>query len=263
MHLQHPGTGRDENWFQQYVATFAGESEEDRKNLALKEEHTRRVLTDALAIADGLRLTGQDRRLTALVALFHDVGRFPQYRDHRTFRDSVSVNHAALGARVVIEHKVLRDLPKDEQELIVRAIALHNVFVLPGGLDERLALHVRIVRDADKLDIWRIFTEVFGLPAEDRPSAAGLGLPETPDYTATVLARLQHRAMVQLADLRCLNDFKLLQLAWIYDLNFVPSFRLVQERDLIGGLALTLPHDQAIRSALDDLRQYVKGRFGP
>lgn len=251
------------DWFRHYVETFAGGSEEDRRNLALKEEHTWRVQADALAIADGLGLGGRDRLLTALIALFHDVGRFPQYRDHRTFRDSDSVNHAALGARVLLEHQVLRDLPKEDQELVVRAVALHNVFVLPDGIEDRLARHVRIVRDADKLDIWRIFTLVFDLPPDERPSAAGLGLPETPGYTAGVLAQLEQRSMVQLKDLRCLNDFKLLQLAWIYDLNHLPALRLVRERDVIGRLARTLPQDPAVRKALDGLQRHLDGRIGP
>jgi hypothetical protein len=263
--MQNTATSPDAyaDWFRHYVATFTSGSEEDRRNLALKEEHTWRVQADALVITDGLGLGGRDRLLAGLIALLHDVGRFPQYRDHRTFRDSDSMNHAALGARVLLEHHVLRGLPKEEQELVVRAVALHNVFVLPADLEERLARHVRIVRDADKLDIWRIFAELFDLPPDDRPSAAGLGLPETPGYTPGVLALLAQRSLVQLKELRCLNDFKLLQLSWIYDLNHLPALRLLRERDLIGRISRTLPQDTAVLEALDGLRKYLNGRIGP
>jgi hypothetical protein len=248
-------------WFDGFVGTFRSGSDADRRNIALKEAHTHRVRENARQIAGGIGIGREERSLAEVVGLLHDVGRFPQYRDHRTFRDSESVNHAALGAQVLIEQGILRGLGKEEQDLIVRAVALHNVFVLPAGLDRRLDLHARIVRDADKLDIWRIFTEVFSLPAADRPSAAGLGLPETPDYAPGVLACLRERRMVKLADLRSLNDFKLLQLAWIYDLNFAPSLRMVTERSLIDGIAATLPADGPIAAALGSLRQYVDERL--
>lgn len=258
---ERDGTAPCEDWFEAYVQAFRTGSEDDRRNIALKEEHSYRVHGNALAIATGLALPPAEASVAGIIGLLHDIGRFPQYRDYRTFRDSESVNHAALGSRVLIEQNVLHDLPREEQDLIVRAVALHNVFVLPDRLEDRLLLHSRVVRDADKLDIWRIFAEVFALPPAERPTAAGLGLPETPEYSTAVLERLRDRTMVKLTDLRTLNDFKLLQLAWIYDLNFIPSLRLMREREIIDRLAATLPRDDGIRRALDAVAGYVDERL--
>jgi putative nucleotidyltransferase with HDIG domain len=260
--MNGPGIQRYVSWFSQYCASFYSDEQEDQRNIALKEEHTLRVRNNAVQIADGLGLGGDDRSLTEMIALFHDVGRFPQYRDFRTFRDSESVNHAALGAKVLIEQNVLSRLPKDEQEIVVRAVTLHNVFTLPGGLDERTTLHARLVRDADKLDIWRVFIELFDLPESERPQAAGLGLPETPEYATSILGQLRRREMVRLTSLGTLNDFKLLQLAWIYDLNFGPSLRILRERDIITRLSATLPADEEVRSSVEAVRRYVDERLG-
>jgi len=248
-------------WFDRFCRSFAMPVREDQRNLDLKEEHTGRVRKNALRIAAGLGLDAQDAALAEIIALFHDVGRFPQYRDYRTFRDSESVNHAALGAKVLIEQDALADLPKSEQDLVVRAVTLHNVFTLPRSLEPRTALHARIIRDADKLDIWRIFAEILEQPGAERPSAAGLGLPETPEYAPGILEQLRRREMVRLTSLGTLNDFKLLQLAWVYDLNFLPSLRMVRERGVIGRLSATLPGDDAVLSAVDAVRQYVDERI--
>jgi len=79
------------------------------------------------------------------------------------------VNHAVLGAKTLLERNVLRDLPKRERSLIVRAVALHNVFILPVGLDDEILLHAKLIRDADKLDIWRVFIELStGTPGTGR-----------------------------------------------------------------------------------------------
>ena len=78
-----------------------------------------------------------------------------------------------------------------------------------------------------------------------------------------MLEALEQQQMVRLTSLRTLNDFKLLQLAWIYDLNFTPSLRMVLERDVIGRLSETVPQTPEVERALGNLRQYVRDRLGP
>jgi hypothetical protein len=248
-------------WFSSYCRSFASETAEGRQNYLMKESHTYAVCGNAVLIAQGLALDERETELAEVVGLFHDVGRFPQYRDYRTFRDSISKNHAVLSAKVLLQEQILRGLPKRDRNLILHAVSLHNVFSLPARLPERTLLHSRLIRDADKLDIWRIFIEILALPEAQRPTAAGLGLPETKDYSAEILPILEQRRMVRLTELRTLNDFKLLQLAWIYDLNFLPSFRLVRDRDIVSRLAVTLPRTDEVLRATDSVRSYVEERI--
>jgi hypothetical protein len=248
-------------WFSRFVQEHATRNEQDQRNIRLKEEHTTRVCANARRIAAGLGLNVQATALAEVIALFHDVGRFPQYVLYRTFEDSRSVNHAVLGAKVLLERNVLRGLPVRERSLIVRTVALHNVFILPSRLDVEVRLYAEIVRDADKLDIWRVFIKLSDREAADWPSAAGLGLPDTREYSTEVLASLERREMVRLTSLRTLNDFRLLQLAWIYDLNFAPSLRMVIERSIIEQLAASIPQTNEISRAVGNLRNYVNERL--
>jgi len=252
---------RYRSWFSRFVQEHAEADTRDHQNVLLKEEHTRDVCDNAFSIAAGLGLDERETALAAVVALFHDVGRFPQFRRFRTFQDSLSVNHAVLGAKVLLERSVLRDLPKGERDLIIRAIALHTVFTLPPGLDGDVLMHARIVRDADKLDIWRVFMELTDIDPAGWPSAVGIGLPDTPGLSPGILACLERRELVRLTSLRNLNDFRLLQLAWIYDLNFAPSLQMVLERGVIERLSRTIPRTPDIGRALEDLRRYVEERL--
>ena len=249
------------SWFARFVRDHTTGNERDQQNILLKEEHTAAVCGNSLRIAAGLGLGPHDAALAETIALFHDVGRFPQYLRYRTFEDSRSVNHAVLGAKVLLERNVLGDLPGRERDVIVRAVTLHNVFSLPPRLGDEVRLQSQIIRDADKLDIWRIF---IGLLERDRstwPSAVSLGLPDKPGCSPAILDSLKRREMVRLSSLRTLNDFKLLQLAWIYDLNFAPSLRMVLERDVIGRLSAALPGDVRIARVLDELREHIDGRL--
>ncbi len=249
-------------WFSEYCKSFYSTDPADQRNIVLKEQHTQNVCRNMDEIALSLGLSPERTALAGAVALFHDVGRFPQYRRYRTFRDSVSTNHAALGAAVLIENKVLADLPDREREIVVRSVALHNVFRLPERVDEETSLFTKMVRDADKLDIWEIFIDYYATPEEERPDAAALGLPDGPGYSADVLDSLLGKKMVELSLLRTLNDFRLLQLAWIFDVNFARSLELIRERAYIDRLAAFLPAEPAIRKAVDMVREYVEERLG-
>lgn len=244
-------------WFTGYCGSFYSLNHEDQRNITLKEEHTRNVCGNIVQIARGLSLDDARITLAEAIALYHDIGRFPQYQKFKTFKDSVSVNHAALGAKILIENNVLQRLPKHEQDIIVRIVALHNVYSIPGGLDQDKLLFLKLVRDADKLDILRVAIEYYGQPEDGRASAVGLGLPDVPEYSREVLTALKNERMVQMSTLKTLNDFKLLQLAWIYDLNFTSSLRILESRHYIDGIAATLPRTEEIGAALATLRGYV------
>jgi hypothetical protein len=245
------------NWFTGYCASFSTPVQEDQRNISVKRDHTHQVCLNILRIGRDLKLNSESLLLAEAIALCHDVGRFPQYQLYKTFDDGISVNHAALGAKVLRERRVLQGLPKPDQDLIVHAVTLHNVFFLPGDLDERTLLFTRLVRDADKLDIWRVFIEYYGQDRDGRATAVALGLPDTPEYSPKVLSCLQRGEIATKSDLKTLNDFKLLQLTWLYDINFAGSLQMVLERGYIDRIADVLPDNDEIRQVVDYARAFV------
>ncbi|AJE03745.1 HD domain-containing protein [Geobacter pickeringii] len=247
-------------WFRDYCRTFYTDNEDDNRNIRLKEEHTAQVCATMELLADSLALAPADRRLAAAVALFHDVGRFEQFRRYRTFKDSASVNHAALGARVLAEEGVLAGVAEGERRLIASTVGLHNVFRIPAGLDERHLLFLRLIRDADKLDIWRVFIEFYRQPAGERASAVSLGFPDIPHCTPAVVDTLLGGEMVDLATLRTLNDFKLLQLSWVFDLNFSCSRQVVRERGYVELIADMIPRQGDVARAIEVVRDALSPR---
>ena len=196
--------------------------------------------------------------LAESVALFHDVGRFPQYAKYRTFRDSISVNHGMLGAETLVENSVLQNLSEDEQELVIESVKFHNAFSVPKKERADINMFIKLIRDADKLDIWRVFLDYFKGPAEDRASAITLGLKDTPEYSQEVLGHIFRKEIAPHLQVKTVNDFKLLQLSWAFDLNFRPSFKLLSERDYITELASHLPQTDDIRRAVTLIKEFVR-----
>lgn len=250
-------------WFDGYTSGYHDLDPEGLAHIRLKEEHTAKVVETTALLAAGERLTPPEARLAAAVALLHDVGRFSQYRHWRTFRDSDSDNHARLGLEVIRQQRVLEHLGADEQLLIEEAVRFHNLLALPSQFKSPTDRYIRLIRDADKLDIWRVFEEYFQQPPAKRARAVGLGLPDRPDeVTADCLAALRDGVVVRLETARVLNDFILLQLSWAYDLNVPSAFRLLQERGYLLKLAALLPPVAGLDKAVARAVRHVSSMAG-
>jgi hypothetical protein len=227
-------------WFDGYVQTFFDIDPEGLRNIILKAEHTRKVCQIMDLLAAGEKLGPDDVRIAMATALLHDVGRFPQYRRWRTFRDSDSDNHARLGVDVIREQGVLNGLDAHERLLIEEAVRFHNLLVLPKQVASPNRLHMELIRDADKLDIWRVFLDECALPEEQRASAVYLGLPDLAEYSPLCLASLTEMQVVHLDDCRFVNDIKLMLISWALELGFATSYRILLERGYIPRLAASL-----------------------
>lgn len=161
--------------FDDYVSAYGEDS-----RVSLKYGHTMRVASLSAKIAVSMDMPAEDVELAWLCGLLHDIGRFEQIRRFGTFNDSLSVNHAQLGVDVLrgdveglADGRLDRFLAsRGDDELVMKVVGLHSGLYLPAGLDARTRLFCEIVRDADKVDIVRVFgssgvESVLGLSSED------------------------------------------------------------------------------------------------
>lgn len=245
-------------WFNRFVASFTAPAPEEQRNYDLKIEHTVRVRAIMDRLAASLNLSPAERALASIIAVCHDVGRFPQYRQYSTFNDATSVNHAALAVKTLKEDGIFEGLDEKSRTLILQAIALHNVFTLPGNLAPAVRRFAMLIRDADKLDIWRVLIEYCSAPPQERASAVVWELPDMgycslPAIAEVIAGRMINRSLLATAD-----DFKLLQLSWAYDLNFSESFKLLAEAGYIETLAALLPEQPGCAEAVAVVRKFIQ-----
>lgn len=143
--------------FQNFIKAY--DVSDDR--IRLKIVHTFAVRHSCEQIAKSLGLGDEDVKLAILIGLLHDVGRFEQVRMYHSFVDAETVDHAKLGVKMLFEDGLIRNFIKDDtyDKLIYKAIDNHNCYAIIEGLNERELLHAKIIRDADKLDNYRVKLE--------------------------------------------------------------------------------------------------------
>ena len=251
---------RISGWFESFVATFCTQSPADQRNYDLKIAHTHQVRAIMERLTASLGLGSEERALAAAIAIGHDVGRFPQYRRFGTFNDVTSTNHAALAVQTLRAEGILASLAAEERRVLLAAVALHNVFILPADLDPVVRRFTLLIRDADKLDIWRVLIEYCTAEPEERASAGVWELPESGACSPRALAEVAAGRMPNRDLLTTADDIKLLQLSWAYDLNFAESFQIMTERGYLETLANLLPEQPGCREAVDAVRDFVKSR---
>ncbi len=127
--------------------------------IELKIKHTYRTVEVAKKIAEDLNLNEEQKLLAQLISLLHDIGRFEQVRIYNTFRDIDSIDHADLGVKILFEDGEIRRFIEDTKydDIIYKAVKNHNKFKIEEGLDGETLLQCKIVRDADKTDIFARF----------------------------------------------------------------------------------------------------------
>lgn len=245
-------------WFKDYVNTFRSNNPEDQRNFDLKEEHTRQVCIWILDIGKNLGLSEEDLCIAEVMALFHDIGRFEQYDRYGTYSDLRSEDHALLGVNVLRENGVLDKFEQSIRELILQAISYHNRFDLPKSETEMCLLFTKLLRDADKVDIWRVVTEYYCQKDGIRNGTIELGLPDTPEISDEVYIDLMEGRIVRMGSLKTLTDFKLLQMAWIYDINFPRTFELIREKGYLEIILNALPQSEKVSKIYSAVKLYLE-----
>ncbi len=250
-------------WFDDYVAGFYGDDEYVDANIELKDKHSRRVCEEILYLAEELGLETNQKRLSEAIAILHDVGRFEQFIKYRTYNDPRSVNHCLLGLEVLRRMKVLDGVEEKEKEIIERAIEYHGAKELPSGLDGDCLLFSKLIRDADKVDIFYVVTEYYR-QYRDSPETFKLEveLPNEPGYSAEVAEGLLRGQRINYNSLRTWNDMRLLQLGWVYDVNFTATLKRIKKRRFLEDVFDFLPKDETVAKVRKKIFEYVDSKIG-
>lgn len=201
------------NPFREYLSSFDARD----SKIALKVKHTMRVLQLSRHLAKVLNVDADTKLLVEYTALYHDLGRFEQVARYHTFLDAKSLDHAALSVKLLQENpQFLAGIDPQDAIRIMDAIAAHSLLKLPEMEDEKTLLLAKILRDADKLDIFRVFA------TEDLADSCGAGKKELEamSFAPAVKYSILRHESVNKQDRESELDIFATFLGFFFDLNF-------------------------------------------
>ena len=223
-------TDRTNEWFKVFTDSYKTEGIL-HPMLDLKLKHSKRVSEICSEIADSMGWDEYgDSWLAHTSGLLHDVGRFPQYSKYGTFFDSVSVDHGDLGAEIISREFDWEGIPENFRENVISAVKFHNKKLVPTDIKLGAYKWSCLVRDADKIDIFRMVEERIdkGTIFEMLPrhqSAEGL--------SSDLVEEIRKTGSGSYSNASSLQDYRLIQLTWGCDLNFPVSVATIKEEKII------------------------------
>jgi hypothetical protein len=248
-------------WYDGYAASFKTGDQELEDAVALKYSHTRRVMGEMQQLCESISLDPHRSELAKTAALLHDVARFEQFNKYRTFSDSRSINHAAAAVDIISSNRLLAPLdPADARDLIA-AIRCHNETSLPIELAGDGLLFSKLLRDADKLDIYKVVIDHYSKPLTQRNKSIQIGFPDGENVSTEICSDMLANKTVSYEKIVSVADFKIVQLGWVFDLNFPHSFQCFKERDYIGHIKRHLPLSPDVLRVVAHVEAYLDSKL--
>lgn len=233
----------------------------DNKNHAsykLKVVHTYHVAQNAKEIAERLKLNKEDIELAELIGLLHDIGRFEELNITKEL-NSVNFDHALYGSKMLFEKGLIRNFVEDNKydNIIKKAIENHSRLSIEDGLDERSLLHSKLIRDADKLDNYRVKKE------EKIEAIFPTRVNKNEDMENSLLS---DKVFETVLNKKCVNindrvtplDFWVCILAFTFDLNFDVTYKIIKEKNYINMLVDRFDYkDKETEDKMETIRKSI------
>ena len=169
--------------------------------ISLKYKHTYKVVELMSELSFRLNLNKEDMILAKVIGLLHDIGRFEQIKEYNIISDKkTNMDHAEYGYQYLfLEH--------------------HIKYKIDTNLMKRELLFTKMIRDMDKVDIFRVLAlknnEVF----------------KASEVTEGVLKEFSLEHSIDNNTVKTDTDKVLLVLAFIFDINFEESFDILVNTD--------------------------------
>ena len=227
-------------------------------SIALKIKHTYEVVKKSEYIAKGLRLDKENIELAKTIALLHDIGRFEQIKEFGEFNDK-KIEHAEFGVKVLFDNGLIRNFINEDKydNIIYKAIYNHNKYKVEENLNEKELLQCKIIRDADKLDNFRVkekdkledmFPKIY---SEKTINYETISEKVYEDF-------MQHKC-IKLEDRKTIIDYWVCVIAFIFDLNFNISLQYVKENNYIDSLVGRIEYkNKNTKQKMEDIRRCAK-----
>lgn len=215
-------------FYKEYIKSY----NPNEPRIALKTAHIYRTAEEAKLLAKSLELSEEEVVLSELIGLLHDIGRFEQVKKYNTFLDRISVNHAEYGVKVLFEDNIIRSFIEDDQydEIIRKAILNHNKDKIEEWCNQRELLHCKIIRDADKLDIFKVIL------TDSLEAAYPLNIYPKEGVSKEIIDDFVKNHKIDYAKIKTCADVLVGQIAYVFDINYLYSLEKINEENYLDKL---------------------------
>ena len=224
----------------------------NENRISLKYYHSLRVMDIANNIAINENFNESDIELSNIVGLLHDYARFPQWKKYNTYSDINSIDHGDLGVELLFDNKKIEsfNIKKEYYDEVYDAIKYHNKLVTKENISVHNKLLCKLIRDADKLDIFYLY-------GTDKT----LFIQDDKEISEEIKKDFYQKKQIDRNLVKSKNDNIILNLGMIFDLNFDYSYKYIKENKLIDKLWERIVDKDKFKEYFEYVKKYVDERI--
>lgn len=235
--------------FDKYVHTF------NMHNKRIKYKYTHSYAVEKLMelLAIRFNLNNDDIELAKTIGILHDIGRFKQETKYHTYLDNPENDHAILGIKYLFDEGNIRVFCPDDKndDIIKKAILNHNKYQIEDNLNERELLFARMIRDMDKVDIYRVVATEYQTRFNN-------------NYNQKKIDAFLEYKQCNTKKVDTISDSVVNKLAFIYDINYQESFKILKEKDyyqlFINSIIVNKDCNNLFNKLVDIGKKYIEER---
>jgi len=246
--------------FEEFFKSLVIDLAENNQRVQDIRAHSLRVSANSLVLAKSVLQSEDEYRLAQAIALFHDLGRASLIAKGTASPTNIQRDHALLSGQLIQKMDFYTKLPVDAQLIIQKSVENHNKLKLPKLDNEQQTLFGRLLRDADKLDIFESSYRFFKEKAGVQPIMT-FDLVNSPEVSDKIIKSIMTGKTAAVEDMKTMNDYKLLLISMAFDVNFKPTFRLISEKQYVQKIYETLPKRDQIIDAYRGIKLFVENKF--
>lgn len=220
--------------------------------ISRKYYHSLRVMEIAEELAVKNNFSESDKNLSIIIGLLHDYARFPQWKKYKTYDDLKSIDHGDLAVELLFDNKKIEEfnVKKEDYDEIYDAIKNHNKLEVIDNLSVHNKLLCKLIRDADKLDILYLYGVDMNLFKQDDE-----------DISEKVKKDFFNNIQIDKRDLNSKNDNIVLDLSFIFDLNFSSSYKFIKDNNIMKKLWERVEDKEKFKEYFDYANKYIEERI--
>jgi hypothetical protein len=173
---------------------------------------------------------------------------------------NIQRDHAVLSAQLIQKMDFFQKISADIQLIILKSVENHNKLKLPKLDTEPQSVFARLLRDADKLDIFEYSYKFFKEKSGIQPIMT-FDLINSVEVSEKIIKSIMAGKTAAVEDMKTMNDYKLLLISMAFDLNYKFTFRLISEKQYIQKIYETLPKRDQIIDAYRGIKLFVENKF--
>lgn len=197
-----------------------------------KLEHSFRVMENARNIAKSLNLNNDEIEIATLIGLLHDIGHFEEIKEKDILKENTKIDHGDLGVEILQKDNYIRKYIVEDKydNSIFKAIKNHNKFRIEDGLSTQELLFAKIIRDADKLDIFYEGAEMFWTDEKQKEEISESKI------TDEVIELFSKNVYWNRENIQTKVDSIIHFISLIFDINLKYDFEVIKREDYINKI---------------------------